>query len=330
MSKQINIQGAGLAGCVLAWQAHFLGIEVHLSDKEPHKSNSFVAAGMVNPVGFKRWTVHHNVEDLFPALLEFMEKVALRTGETCFRRLPIWRKIPNEKERDHFFLRVNKPESKLGIWAKEREAPEDLKSLYPFGMVEVEGAWLDVPSFLYMTRKFFACSTESKSVKDGWNARCFGPWEGKRSKKGSLVRWNKGHILRVKIPGLPETAILNGGFFMLPIGNGQFKVGSTYEHFLFDNQPSDKSTQYIQEKLRQFLGEEYSFQVLEVTAGTRPIVIDREPIIGKINENTAMFNGLGTKGVLQAPFYAKRLLNQLYFKEEINKFVSINRFYAKD
>ncbi|MFT5336730.1 MAG: glycine oxidase [Sphingobacteriales bacterium] len=330
MSKQINIQGAGLAGCILAWQAHFLGIQVHLSDKAPHKSNSFVAAGMVNPVGFKRWTVHHNVGDLFPEMLEFMEKLEQSSGETCFNRLPIWRRIPNQKERDHFFLRVNKLDSVLGNWAKEREIPESLKPLYPFGMIEVEGAWLNVPQFLAITRKFFGCTTEVKSREDSWNVRCFGPWEGKRSKKGSLVRWNKGHILRVLIPDLPETSILNGGFFMLPIGNGQFKVGSTYEHFLFDNQPSEKSTTYIQEKLTQFLGDQYSFDILEVTAGTRPIVIDREPIIGKINGNTAMFNGLGTKGVLQAPFYAKRLLKQLYFNEEINKFVSLNRFYAKD
>jgi hypothetical protein len=54
-------------------------------------------------------------------------------------------------------------------------------------------------------------------------------------------------------------------------------------------------------------------------AGIRPSVRDRRPLIGIHPEfpNVSIFNGLGTKGVTLAPFFAKELVEHLDLRQRI-------------
>ncbi|MFY7875920.1 MAG: FAD-dependent oxidoreductase, partial [Pirellula sp.] len=42
--------GGGLAGCAVAWQAHFRGLKVLLIDRQDPDSSSRVAAGLVTSI----------------------------------------------------------------------------------------------------------------------------------------------------------------------------------------------------------------------------------------------------------------------------------------
>ena len=63
-------------------------------------------------------------------------------------------------------------------------------------------------------------------------------------------------------------------------------------------------------------------------AGVRPTVSDRRPLLGThpSQKNAHIFNGLGTKGVMIAPYYSAHLINHLIDGVELEKEVDIGRF----
>ena len=73
------------------------------------------------------------------------------------------------------------------------------------------------------------------------------------------------------------------------------------------------------------------WEVLEHKAGIRPTVSDRRPLAGlhpNFN-NVYIFNGLGTKGVLIAPWMSKKMCNYLLRGEELPEEANIKRFIKK-
>jgi glycine/D-amino acid oxidase-like deaminating enzyme len=58
---------------------------------------------------------------------------------------------------------------------------------------------------------------------------------------------------------------------------------------------------------------EAPFEIVDQVAGIRPTMVDRKPVLAqsKINPNVFIFNGLGTKGTLLAPYFAHHLASEL-------------------
>ena len=71
---------------------------------------------------------------------------------------------------------------------------------------------------------------------------------------------------------------------------------------------------------------------MEHKAGVRPTVSDRRPLIGLHPENKqlAVFNGMGTKGVMIAPYFADQLVNLLLNNKSLSEEVDITRFWNKE
>jgi glycine/D-amino acid oxidase-like deaminating enzyme len=67
---------------------------------------------------------------------------------------------------------------------------------------------------------------------------------------------------------------------------------------------------------------------MDQTAGIRPTVAGRRPLVGKHpkHQNLAILNGLGTRGVMIGPTVAKALYNHLENQEELEKDIDIIRF----
>ena len=91
---------------------------------------------------------------------------------------------------------------------------------------------------------------------------------------------------------------------------------------------TEKAKSELIEKLSQFTN--FKFEVISQQAGIRPTVKDRRPLIGTHpNFNKLhVFNGLGTKGVMIAPFYSDELLEYILNGRDLDKEVNITR-YAK-
>jgi glycine oxidase len=121
----------------------------------------------------------------------------------------------------------------------------------------------------------------------------------------------KGEIVVIKCKELPQDYILLSGMFIVPIGDIKFRCGATYE-WKFENElPTDSGKSKLLEMLNAVL--KVDFEIIEHTSGVRPTVKDRRPIIGMHTDfpNVGIFNGLGTKGVSLAPYFANQFVEYL-------------------
>ncbi|HKI90490.1 MAG TPA: FAD-dependent oxidoreductase, partial [Draconibacterium sp.] len=137
----------------------------------------------------------------------------------------------------------------------------------------------------------------------------------------------KGEVLLIHAPQLSEEFILNKKVFVLPVGNQRFKVGSTYDWSDLSEIPTEQGKQSITERLENVITCDYKIE--NHWAGVRPATLDRRPVLGVHSEfkNLFIFNGLGTKGVMLAPYFAREMVSLITSKNyELNLEVQAERF----
>ena len=73
------------------------------------------------------------------------------------------------------------------------------------------------------------------------------------------------------------------------------------------------------------------FEVIDHLAGVRPTVKDRRPLLGKHNLHNHLYilNGLGTRGVLFAPYLSDKLYQYIENGIPLDNEISIERCYKK-
>ena len=120
--------------------------------------------------------------------------------------------------------------------------------------------------------------------------------------------------------------IFNKGFFIMPLGNNLFKIGATYEWNDLNDLPTEKAKEDLLKKLNSVITTPY--KIIAHEAGVRPSVVDRRPVIGNHPkyDTVFIFNGLGTKAVMIAPFFAKQFVDFIQNKSRIDIEVSPSRF----
>ena len=136
----------------------------------------------------------------------------------------------------------------------------------------------------------------------------------------------QGEILTIKIENLSMDKILNKGFFIMPLGNDLYRVGATYNWKISHYETTEEAKAELIEKIKTVLPQE--FEIVNHQAGIRPTVKDRKPLIGVHPEykNLGVFNGMGTKGILIAPYFANHFSEFLEGSFELEKGVNIDRF----
>jgi len=136
----------------------------------------------------------------------------------------------------------------------------------------------------------------------------------------------KGDVLTITCNELNIDFILNKGFFIMPLGNNTFKVGATYNWQDLTDVPNPAGKEELINKLKKLIP--YEFEVIKHEAGVRPSVIDRRPVLGThpTYPQLKIFNGLGTKAVMLAPFFAKQFCDYLIEGKDLNEEVDVKRF----
>ena len=71
-----------------------------------------------------------------------------------------------------------------------------------------------------------------------------------------------------------------------------------------------------------------NYTVLDHKAGIRPTVADRRPLVGRHKEHSNLYilNGLGTRGVMIAPYTAQKLYNFIEMDHSLDSVIDISRF----
>ena len=135
----------------------------------------------------------------------------------------------------------------------------------------------------------------------------------------------KGETLTVSFENLQLDSAINKGMFVLPY-NGNYKIGATYDWDNLDEKTTSEGREELLKKVSKFISDKV--EVVEHTAGVRPTVKDRRPLIGTHpkHKQLCVFNGLGTKGVMLAPYLAQKLVNCLLNNSPLPEDININRF----
>ncbi len=140
------------------------------------------------------------------------------------------------------------------------------------------------------------------------------------------LRPAKGEILTLHLD-LPGNPLLHFGHWLLPVDHGRVNLGATFAPRALDNKPTDAARKQLLDSLRQVNSTWAEALVLEQRAQIRPGSHDRKPYLGRHPEHKQLwlFNGLGAKGSLQAPWLSELLADALLLERPIPEIVSISR-----
>jgi len=347
------IVGQGIAGSLLAWELDQRGQKVAIIDQHQPGAASRVASGMWNPITFRLLLKSWRADTLLPVALDYYAQLCQKFGGDWLHLLPIHRIFPNAETRE-MWASKSMDADYVHFLGEMGDAKSDAQLLaYPFGYGEVkQSGWLEINPLLDHIRDHFASKNALFEVnyvpEDIQPSQDYISWQGHTAKKmifaeGSKLGSNpwflwlplkpaQGDVLTLRIPGLDLNAVYNAGFFILPLGNDKYRLGATYEWDILDPNPTQAGKAELLEKLASVYSGPYT--LLEHQAGIRPAVADRRPLLGLHPEHPtlAVFNGLGTKGVLLAPYFARQMADFLLGIGQLETEVNINRFrkrYAK-
>jgi glycine/D-amino acid oxidase-like deaminating enzyme len=342
------IIGQGLAGSILAYMLIKKNKKVLVINDETRISASQASVGIFNPVTGKRMTKTWKAEEIFPFLATFYQELGNSTGEDLIHFMPVYKPFSSVTEQNEWltkaeeneyrdFINTNVPSGKYGNLVN---APAGGFETKQSGFVRVDKVIENVRSFLkernaYINQSFdYSSITDKKdhvTVSDKWEAKklifCEGiysadnPWFSYLPFSGL-----KGETLDIRIRDYDQEVILNKSAFVIPWSQEIFKTGSVYVRNYTNAEPTDEGEEQITKKLRSFFLPE--FEVTGRKAGIRPTTVDRRPILGLHpgHKTFVIFNGLGTKGVSLAPYFAAQLVEHLLNNKDLDPEVDISRF----
>ena len=307
--RPFHIVGLGLAGAVLAWQLKFrYGDERRITavDRDEAMTSSKIAAGLITPITGGRLSASWRYREFWTVARKFYKAIEAETGAKFLRQVPIRREFYNQEEADRFEKKDMALRKETGLGIRKFE-----------GGFEMQGAWLDVPAFLAATRGWLE-SENAFEIGDfdplavdpdvttifcqGWT-QTDNPWF-----PDVVFRGAKGQILEVESDDFSRDHVLNRRTWILPVGRNRFRVGATYEWEFDTLEPTPEGREALVEKLDAMVGDA-TYQIVDQTAGVRPIIQQSRPVFLQHPERPeiAFFNGLGSKGVLNAPYAAAEI-----------------------
>jgi glycine/D-amino acid oxidase-like deaminating enzyme len=155
--------------------------------------------------------------------------------------------------------------------------------------------------------------------------------EGVMAMQNAFFSWvpfkpAKGECLLIEIPDLPQHSIYNKGIQLLPLGENMFWAGATNAWDDLSENITLKARTVLENQLLETV--KTSYTIHGQMAAVRPTVKDRTPVVGRhpTHKNVFILNGLGTKGLSLAPFYANMLLQHILTHAEIPAAVNVLRF----
>lgn len=339
------ILGQGLAGSLLAWSLIKKGKSVLVLDDSTAQGASSVAAGMFNPIVFKRLNFSWNAHTFLPIAKRLYEELETSLDGKWWNEMPLARFFGDQFTADQFEKESTIPPMGDYLSFDRVDQLDQIRSSFGYGIVNYAG-FVDVNKMLTATREFFMAQNaflDVKTVEADFTFNeagvvyqdiqasalicCHGYGIKKwRSWKHVPVVGAKGEVLHLKGQAHTEDFLLNNGKFILPIGNGEFRAGSTYEWRDLSLTPTESAKNEILSKLKNLLTED--LEVVDQKVGIRPTSKDRRPILGEHPRNSKLkiFNGLGTRGVIIAPAMVEWFCDNLINGTELPAEVNVSRF----
>jgi glycine/D-amino acid oxidase-like deaminating enzyme len=350
MTADYLIVGQGIAGSVLAWTLHRRGHRILIINDPNLPSASQVSGGIFNPLTGKKLNRTWKADEIFPFSRDFYDEMQQSLACKLLHFCNIYRPFRSIEEQNSYLAQTADPNS--GKYVLNNADNEKFAPFIenPFGGLQItQSGWLDCPEMLQKVRTFFL--SKNQYIEDRFNGQLIDYQddvifynkievkkilfcEGFEACQNSFFEWLpfnpvKGQTLIAQVEDYPLTEIINQGTFILPIDNqGRCRFGATYSWDDLDWNTTEDAREFLEEKIKLYLKKPY--HLIEQQAGIRPSTHDRRPFIGLHPEypSFGIFNGLGTKGVTLAPFFAEQFAKFLESGEDLDAEVNIERFFS--
>ncbi len=323
------VVGQGIAGSVVAYMLHRKNIPFMVMDPLPANSASLVAAGMFTPISGKRKTIQAITLQQIPFAINVYTEIEKLLGTQLLHLSNIYQAFASAGERDELMLKAGKDDFARLI----NKSPELLPHIkQPFGAIEITASgWVDCEGFINGFREWLKAAgrlLEGSFTYDDLiidtSLMQYGQMqfeniifcEGYHSmdnpyfKEENIIPCS-GDVLTIRCRDLPVNKIIKkSGIYLVPLGNETFKAGATYHWHSNDEIPGEEGRRELEQKLEGMLNVTYI--ITDHKTGIRPTTQNREVISKQhpVFKNMFMLNGLGTKGVIQGPWWANHLVDQ--------------------
>ena len=345
MKVDYIVVGLGLAGLAFV-EKLIKANKTFMVFEDDSQTSSLVAGGVYNPVVLKRFTPVWNGDRQLQTALPFYARLEEKLQDKFDVKFATKKSFKSIEDQNNWFEASDKPLlSKYMI-------PNVLKENYngviaDFGFGELQGtgridteklvtkyrdylketSQIIFETFEYHSIKFAENTIKYKNIEVNKIVFC----EGFGVKQNPFFNYlplneAKGELLTIHAPDLDIDFLLKSTLFVLPLGNHHYKVGATFNWKDKTSTPSEEGRKELVEKLKKVINVPYT--IIDQTAGIRPTVKDRRPLVGlhPKYQKLAILNGLGTRGVMIAPTVAQALFNHLEKGEILDAVIDIKRY----
>ena len=345
--KQVDyiIVGCGLASIAFCEQLRTHKKSFVVFDDASQQS-SVVAAGLYNPIILKRFSEVWKAQKQLDIALPVYKKLETDLNIKIDHKLKLLRRFSSIEEQNLWFNACDKP-SLEPFLSTQLIKNNNLSIDAPFGFGEVLHAgrldtkvlitaykdFLRKNNSLYETKFLYKeLHMMSEGLKyDTIKAKQIVFAEGFGVKQNPFfntlpLNGTKGEVLTINAPELQMDFGIKSSVFIIPIDDDNYYVGATYNWTDKTHKTTEEGKNELINKLKSIIS--CNFEVVNHVAGIRPTVKDRRPLVGRHSEykNLFVLNGLGTRGVMIAPYVAEKLYNYIENSQPLDTEININRF----
>lgn len=344
MMKHVDyiIVGDGFAAIFFALELLRNGQSFYIFS-EGKTGASRISAGMANPVVLKKFTT-------FPEAFRQLEKLRTKlqywrqfTGVDVLVDEPVHRIFHDEKEKQTWMKKASREDLQPFLSPVFETVPHVHN---PFGCGKVLKSFrVDIPLF-------FTSVTDYLQLQGSWISKKFdysrlAPMnsvygdihysnivfaEGFSVHENPFFRNipvipNKGHHIRVLAEGYHRRETLKKKHFLFPYEKGSYYYGGTYDRENTVEKIDEKAVENLERGLAEIISAPFSIQ--ETVFAFRPTVKDRKPILGRHQDfpELFVFNGLGTRGLLNAAAYSDVLFDFCQHNKPLPSEICLDRFH---
>lgn len=342
------IVGAGLAGVTFANILKQQGKSFCLIADRSQVA-SLIADGVYNPVVLKRFTPIWRAQEAMDMAFQFYSKTE-EEAQTSFRHpMTVWRRLASTEEQNNWFIAADQPLLSPFLnttLASSGEIP--IAAPYLFGEVLHTGR-LDVKAYLthylqqwkseglfyaqtfdYQALNLYATHVSYKGVEAQNIVFCEGCGISKNPYFKNLpMRPCKGETLTFRADMLKCEHIIKGEGSIVPLEGDFYSMGGTYDPEDLSETITETARLELTDKLNRMM--QCPYEIISHQAALRPTVADRRPLVGAhpLHRHLWVLNGLGTRGVLNAPLCAQILYKAVYENTEIPPEMNVIRFQKR-
>lgn len=348
MNIKYLIVGQGLAGTILSFELLKRGQSFVIIDQPGIAQASSVAAGIINPVVFRRMSKSWKVDEAFPVMETVYHELEELLNISIYNRCRILKILDKEskslwkeKVMGHQLEDYLESEPHLNYYNPPVHAP------FGVGIVKKAGR-LDIQKLILHFRSYLEKHDLIRTEPFHYESLIATP-QGVHYKdlsvqqiifcEGSSASYNpffkeikfkhaKGEVMEIAIPDLQTDEIINGEVFLMPAGGHQYKVGATYGWDELDENTTVSARNELLAKLETFVRAPVT--IINQQAGIRPIAHDRKPLVGFHPSYPVLgiLNGLGSKGALLGPWLAHLMADYIEEKTSaLPKEMDVKRYY---